>query len=325
MARPILNTVILAKIEATYGSDPTPTGAANAILVTNQSAPRLVANNVDRALVRGYYGGNQQLVGTRVLTVGFDVEIAGSGTPTTAPDWGPLMRACGFTQTSQTASMDYTPISTISGVTNTSVTIYYYLDGQLYKLLGARGNMPTITLGIGARPVFRFEFTGLDGGLTAATNATPTLSRFSTPVVVTDANTLMTLGSITYTAATGVLSGGTEYPNRGLSVSIGNNVVHQPLLGAETVEITGREVTCEAEFDLTAAQAVTFNTDVLANTNTGFGITHGTSAGNIVCIHMPAVQRINPEVVDVNGSAFHKYAGRAVPSTGNDEIRIVAR
>jgi hypothetical protein len=37
------------------------------------------------------------------------------------------------------------------------------------------------------------------------------------------------------------------------------------------------------------------------------------------------VQRIDPSIEDQNGEAFHAYAMRFVPSSGNDELRIVAR
>lgn len=325
MGRPIRKTVILAKLETTYGTDSTPTGSADALLISNQSINPLVANNAERNTVTGNLGSSEQLVGTAYVECSFDIDLAGSGTATTAPAWGKLLRACGFAETTQTASVDYTPISDISGVTNTSLTIYYYLDGQLHKLLGARGTF-SIEAGIGEKPVLRFRFIGKNGGLTAATNATPTLTAWRTPLVVTDANTGdITLGSLTYTTATGVLSGGTAYPSRGVRLDIGNNVVFQPLLGAETVEITQRDPSGSISLDLTAAQAVTAMTDVLANTTTGLGLTHGTTAGNIVVLHAPKVQRINPTVEDLNGNALHAYALRLLPNTGNDELRIVSR
>ena len=63
----------------------------------------------------------------------------------------------------------------------------------------------------------------------------------------------------------------------------------------------------------------------LANTTTGLGFTHGTAAGNIVVVHMPKIQRLNPRIEDVNGQAFHTYDFRALPTSGNDELRIVSR
>lgn len=325
MGRPIRKTVILAKLETTYGTDATPTGSADALLISNQSINPLVAQNVDRGTITGNLGSAEQLVGTNYVECSFDIDFAGSGTATTAPAWGKLLKACGFAETVQAASVDYLPISDISGVTNTSLTIYYYLDGQLYKLLGARGTF-SIEMGVGERPVLRFRFIGRNGGLTAATNATPTLTAWKTPLVVTDANTGdVTLGSLTYTTSTGVLSGGTSFTTRGLRLDIGNNLVFQPLLGGETAEIAQRDPTGSLSMDLSASQAVTAMTDVLANTTTGLGLTHGTTAGGIVVVHAPKVQRINPGIEDLNGNAMHTFGLRLLPSSGNDELRIVSR
>lgn len=324
MSRYLRNTVILAKLEATYGTDPTPTGAADAMLVSNCTITPLQANNVNRDLVRGYFGGSDQLVGSANVQVQFDVELAGSGTPTTPTQWGRLLQACGMAQTVQTASVDYTPVSTFGA--SSSATIYYALDGVLHKLLGARGDFE-IAMGINDRPVMRFTFTGLYGGVTAAANPTPTLTAFRTPLVITDANTGdITLGAVVYAPTTGILSGGTSYTSRGLpSLKLGNTVVFQPLLGGESVQITQREVTGHFALDLTASDMATFMTDVRANTTLALGLTHGTVAGNIIVIHAPVVQRVNPTVEDQNGQAFQAFDLRVLPSAGNDELRIVTR
>lgn len=325
MGRPIRKTVILAKLETTYGTDAAPTGAADALVVSNQTINPLVATNVDRAVLSGSLGGSEQLVGTAYVECSFDVEISGSGTAIVAPAWGKLLKACGFAETVQVASVDYLPITDISGVAGTSLSIYYYLDGQLHKLLGARGTF-SMEMGVGERPLFKMRFIGRNGGLTAAANAVPTLTAWRTPLVVTDANTGdVTLGAVTYATATGLIAGGTATVSRGLRLDIGNSVVFQPLLGGETVEISTRDVTGAVSLDLTAAQAVAAMADVLANTTTALGLTHGTAAGNTVVIHAPKVQRISPAVDDLNGNALHTYALRLVPLAGNDELRIVSR
>ena len=88
MPRYARNAAILAKIETTYGTDPTPTGAANAILVSNLTVNPLNATNVSRDLIRSTLGGYEQLVGTANLEASFDVELAGSSALGTAPPWG---------------------------------------------------------------------------------------------------------------------------------------------------------------------------------------------------------------------------------------------
>src|SRR3989338_10969454 len=96
MPRYIRNTAILAKIEATYGVDPVPTEAANALLVSNVSINPLNAQNASRDLIRPYLGGSEQLVGTAFVEMSFDVELQGSGAAGTDPAYFPLLEACGF-------------------------------------------------------------------------------------------------------------------------------------------------------------------------------------------------------------------------------------
>lgn len=323
MPRILRNTLILFKLEPTYGTDAVPTGAADALLVSAPSVTPLVATNVGRDLVRGYLGGSEQLVGTNYVEVSFTLELAGSGTATTPPAWGRVLKACGFAETVAAASVDYLPTSAFGA--STSATIYYYVDGQVHRLVGARGTF-TMGMGVGERPVMNFRFIGKNAGLVAQANPAATLTAWRTPLVVTDTNSAdLLLGTLTYTPATGVISGGTAYTGKGLEVDVGNSLAFTPLVGAETVDITQREVTGNISLDLTAAQAVSFMTDVLANTVTGLGFTHGTTAGNIVAVYSPVAQRLSPGVEDLNGNAMHTYQVRMSPSTGNDELRIVSR
>lgn len=320
--RYIRNTTILAKIEATYKTDPTPTGAANAILVSNVSINPLAAQNVSRDLIRPWLGGSEQLVGTAYKEVSFDVEVAGSGTAGTAPAYGALLRACGMAEAiTAVTRVDYTPISTAFE----SATIYYYDDGVLHKLLGARGDFEIATGLLSERPVFRFRFLAIDGGDTAAAPSGVSYSSFQKPLVITDTNTGdVTLGC---TYATGALSGGTTYTSRGIpSIRLGNSVSHTPLLGGEEIDITQREVTGSVELDLTAAQEVSLMSTVKANTTQGLGIVHGTAAGNTVLLHMPNVQLINPSKAEINGRRLIGYELRAVPgASGNDDLRICVK
>jgi hypothetical protein len=317
MARYARNAAILAKIETTIGTDAVPTGAANAMLVSNLTVNPLNAQNVSRDTIRTYFGGSEMLVGTAFVEASFDIELQGSGAAGTAPAWGPLLRACGFAEAvTAVTRVDYTPISGILE----AVTIYYHDDGVLHKMLGARGTFD-VKMGVGERPVLSFKFLGLDGGISAVANPSLTLTGFKTPTVITDTNT----GDITLgcTYATGALVGGTAYTSRGLSLTLGNAVAHTPLLGQEAIDITNRDVTGHTDLDLTAANEVTFMATVKANTTTGMGILHGTAAGYKVLLHMPAVQIINPTKQEVAGRRLIGYDLRAVPSTGNDDLRIV--
>jgi len=316
--RLIRKTAILLKIETVYGTDPTPTGAANAMLVSNLNINPLNAQNVDRDLVRTYLGSSEQLVGTAYVEMSFDVEMQGSGTLGTAPAWGAALRACGFAEAiSAGARVEYTPVTD----TLESATIYWYDDGVLHKGLGGRGSVE-IAAGVGERPVFKFKFVLLDGGVSAASNPSLTLTAWKQPKVINDANT----GDLTFggTYATGAITGGTAWPSRGLNLNVANTVNFTPLLGGETVDLSQREITGSMQLDLTAAQEVTFMASVKANTLDTLSLLHGTVSGYKVLIHSPSFQMINPSKQEVNGKRLIGYDIRCVPSSGNDELRIVS-
>lgn len=316
--RLIRKTAILLKIETTYGVDAVPTGAANAQLVSNLSINPLNAQNVSRDLIRAYLGSSEELVGTSYIEMGFDVELQGSGSLGVAPAWGAALRACGFGEViTASTRVDYTPVTD----TLESATIYWHDDGVLHKGLGGRGSVE-IAAGVGERPVLRFKFILLDGGVSAVANPSTTLTGWKQPKVITDANTGDLIFGGTYAA--GAVTGGTPYPSRGLSLNVANAVNFTPLLGGETVDLTQRDVTGSLQLDLTAAEEVSFMAAVKANTLDTLSLLHGSTAGYKVLLHAPAFQMINPSKQEVNGKRLIGYDIRCLPASGNDELRIVS-
>lgn len=314
--RYVRNTAILLAKEVTYGVDPTPT---QALLVSNLTINPLSANNVDRANVKPYFGANEQLVGTHFVQCGFDLELAGSGTAGTAPLWGAALQACAFAEDVQSAYVAYKPVTD----SQPSATIYWYDSGTLHKLTGARGTVK-LNLGLGNRPVLSFNFTGVYNAPTAVAVPAVDLSGWITPKVVIDANT----GDVTFGAAyaTGAVTGGTTFPSTGMEIDVGNKVEFSPLLGIETIEVTDRESTFKAKLKLTSAEEVAKYASVIANTTQAVSLTHGTTAGNIILVHGPAVQLINPTKEDEKGQRLIGFDGRLIPTTaGNDELVIVAK
>lgn len=318
--RQIRNTAILLKQEVTYGLDPVPTGAANALLVSNLNINPFNASNVDRDNIRPFLGGSEQLTGTRYVTCGFDLELSGAGTVAIAPAWGPALLACGFAETlTATFRADYTPVSTAFK----SCTIYWYDDGLLHKATGCRGNV-VFKLGVGQRPVMSFSFTGLYSTPTVVSNPAVTLTAFKAPQVITDANTGdILLGGTHAIGVAPVIAAGTAFPSQGIEIDMGNQVDFNALLGGETVDMSRRNVTAKVMFDLTAAEEAAAYAVVEANTLTTLGLQHGTVVNQKMLIWMPSVQRINPTKGEANGKRLVGFDLRAVPVTGDDEIRIV--
>lgn len=319
MPRYTRNNVLLAKVESSYGTDSTPTGS-EAILSSRPQLTKLEAQNVPRDVELGYLGSKEHLVGSRFRSISFDVELVGGGTVGTGPAWGDLLLACGWAETETSSTrVDYTLVSS----SFPSVSIYWYADGLLHKLLGARGTV-TFVMTSGGIPVMRFSFKGLYSAATATSNATPTLTGFKVPRVVNEQNTAdLTLGGTHSTSGAPAISGGTAFPSRGIEFALNNTVEHVPLLGGETIELTQRDPSCNFSLELTAAQEVTQEAAVADGTLTSIGLVHGTDAGYKVLLWLPYVQRINPRIEDLAGKFMLSMEGRVVPSAGNDEARLV--
>jgi hypothetical protein len=318
MARKAIDSAILAKIESSYGVDPTPTGVANAMRVYGQSVEPLNIKYVENSYLRGYAGGNPELIGAIHKKVSFSVDLAGSGAAGTAPAYGELLRACAYAEAiSAGVRVDYTPITN----NEESVTIYYYDSGVLYKLLGARGDFE-LDMTSGNKPALKFTFLGIDGGIvaTASTPAT-TLTAFKDPLVVTNPNTADVLVGCTYSA--GALSGGVSYPSRGLNFKTSNNTTHDEILGGEAIIVDRKGITGSVEFDLTTAQEVTFEGYVRNATKNSIGLVHGTTAGYKILVFAPSVQLKGAKPTYNNGQRRTSFDVSALPSIGNDDLRIV--
>lgn len=96
--------LILAKTESTYGTDSSPAGT-DAILVRELEITPLQSDTVDRELIRPYLGASQQLLANTRVEVTFQVEMAGSGSAGTAPAFGRVLQACGFSATTTAAAV----------------------------------------------------------------------------------------------------------------------------------------------------------------------------------------------------------------------------
>jgi hypothetical protein len=319
MARKTRNTLVLAKLETTLGTDAVPTGAADAILAIDPAVPSYTFNNIDRNIQRGFLGASEQLVGVATVQLEFGFELVGSGTAGTAPAWGKLLQACGMAQVVTAGShVSYNPVSTgFQGV-----TIYYFADGALHSALGCMGTAQ-LTLDDNGIPLARVTYTGIYGGVTVVSNPTPTLTAWQTPQVVSTENSgLVTLGG---TLTAGAITGGTGICSRGLSIDLGNSVNYTSMLGpCSGTDIADRASTGSMVLDLTAAEEAAAYTAVKANTTTSIGLSHGTTAGRRVSLFAPRAQRINPAHQDVDGRLLMGFDLRLIPVTGNDEVIVTA-
>jgi hypothetical protein len=133
--------LILAKTESPYGTDASPDGT-DAILVRDLSITPLQSDVVDRELIRPYLGASEQLLANTRVEVTFQVEMAGSGTGGTAPAFGRVVQACGFSQTITAAAITGTAQAGAAGSitleSGSSATTNVYV-GMVITITGGTG------------------------------------------------------------------------------------------------------------------------------------------------------------------------------------------
>lgn len=94
---------ILAKIESTYGVDPTPTATLDALLMSNLTVSPMEMTLAQRNNIKAYMGNNPSVLAAIYAKVSFDIEMAGSGTAGVPPAYDELFRGCGLSATTLAA------------------------------------------------------------------------------------------------------------------------------------------------------------------------------------------------------------------------------
>lgn len=305
------NAALLVKIETVYGTDPVPTGAANAVLVSDLKARPMDMETVSRDLIRPFLGSSEQMPTKIYNGVEFSCELAGSGTAGTAPAIGPLLRACGFTQTiTAGVEVEYSPIST--GFE--SVTFYVNLDGVLHKGVGARGTV-TFSLKNNDRPMANFNFTGLFVPIIDAALPTVDFTAWKKPLPCNRTNTpTFTLHS--YAAMVD-----------DLQIDMGNQVVYRGLIGgAEFVRLTDRKATGSVLMEAVKVADKDWWTAIRNVVTAPLHMVHGLVAGNIIEIDAPNVQIHTPDYSDQDGILMLSGKLAFTPGvSGNDEVKLTFR
>lgn len=301
--------VILAKIEGTYGVDSVPVEGTDAMLVENVSWSNEGLRMNERPAVRANIGMLQQVYGGRLMTVTFDVEIkGGDGAVDVPPEFGPLLRACGFGETINAAvDVTYEPVST----GHESVTIYYFQDGIRYNIVGCRGNV-SFNLETGALGKMTFTLTGHIDGVTDVALASPTyLTNVPAPLI-----------GVPFTI------GGFSAIINALTWDMSNTLAMPPDISASDgfaeVQLTQRDPngSYDPESELLATEDPLTDLEdgtILALTT---GVI-GTSPGNAYQIDMPGVSYRDVSPGDRDGVRTYDVPFGMAESTGDDEVTIV--
>ncbi len=271
----IKRELLQAEVEITYGTDPTP-AATDSILVRNINHAPDRLRMVRRGAIRTSLGELQHIYGGMLEAISFECEVKGSGAAGTAPEIGPLFKACGLQETIVGAtSVTYAPRS--SGIESTTIHYYKAAAGAgtqvRHILLGCRGNLELVYTA-GDILLARFSLVGRRANPTDQSLPTPTYDS-TVPIAIRGMST--TIGGVA----------GLVIQN--YTLNLNNEVVVPDDLndseGFGQITIAGRDPTIELNRHHELVATITPWADMVAGTNRAFlSGTLGTVAGNRIAL-----------------------------------------
>lgn len=306
--------LLLAKLEAEYGTDPVPDGS-NAIETNGLSIDPYQGDTVTHDVDRPTLGASAQINTAPYVTLSFDVALSGSGDAETAPGYGVLLRACGMSETLVPAPDDqprveYQPVS--DGYE--SVSLYFNQDGQRHKATGCRG---TVKFGFskGGLPKLSFSFTGLWHAPEVATMPAGILTAFKVPLPVNSANSTIDVHGYAAKAES-------------LDIDLGNDVKFRDVINSQSVQITNREAS--GSLTIEAPNLATKNYFAEAASHAGITLgeivlTHGKTAGAIIEVKLKD-QLSGISMGDSDGILTYSMDAKLIPTdAGDDEFLLITR
>jgi len=302
----IFATQLAAKIETVEGTKET-LAAAEAMLHKNLAFSPVIEQYA-RDLLRGTLSRDPSVSGKRSAKIAFDVELVGSGAAGTAPYWGPLMKACGFSETIvASTSVTYKPAT--NNLSN-SMTLGAYMDGVIKRLWGARGNVK-LSIEAGKPGLFHFEFEGADFEVVDGALLSPSYSTIIPPAFLS--------ASLLLDAYAAVLSK--------VEIDVANNLVKRESInsasGHLSTLLTGRDPKGSMDPELPLVAGYDFYGKWKTPATLGsLSLSAGATAGNIITITCPKVRYAAIADQDRNGLRTLGLDFQPCLNTGDDEISI---
>lgn len=300
---------LLAKVESTYGTDATPTGALNAIQTRNLEIEPLNGDPLEFDVDTEWLGAKAMSLVGRHVKINFEVAAAGSGAAGTAPAWGVLMLGAGHTETlTASTKAEYAPKDTDTN----SLTIWVKVGRTLHKVTGCRGSVK-----FGAKnreyPWLQFEFIGLfNAPIDQSTPLGTVLSAFLQPQPFRASSVSFTLGA--------TLAGLHE-----VSVDFGQKVEFYEHSEEEQIMQVDRKSTWQGTIEEPDVVTHNYFTDVNSDTIMTFAYVHGTVAGNIFEIQAAKTQIMQPRRQAVKDIVALQVSGNFIQDGSGAEYKVIVR
>ena len=302
---------LIAKIESTYGTDPTPVGGSDAVQVTNLEVTPIESDNVQAAAFQGFLGNSSRatLVANKRVSVTFDVELAGSGTAGTAPAFGPLLKSCGLSETTVAdTSVTYAPVSSSFD----SATLYCFYDGTRHKITGARGSVG-FNFTAGQFAVASFNFIGIyNAPDDTALSGTFTVANQAAALEVNDTN-----------LTTATFFGETSQRIESFDLALNNELIYKETASSKEVLITNRAPGGTAVIEAPAVGTTDYFADAVSAATASSSMVLGATGGNIVTLTAAQTDVTGVSYGDTNGVISLSMPYLALPGTaGNNELSL---
>lgn len=308
----------LLKAESTYGTDPTPDGTDNAMLIQQGRIRFQAANKLIREIDRPFFGARPFLLTGRQAFIEFEFEMMGAAAPGAAAPIGPILLTCGHAQTlSADTSATYNVVSSAFG----STTGYFSIPSvdsngaTRHVVTGLRGSI-VFTQQINNFFKGRAVLQGMEAVLSNAAFPTMTLTAFQEPVAIETS---------TWSVTADDGGGAFALDCVELQLDQGNRVQIYETSEQKVQTIVGRDT--QGFLRVMAPALTDFDPYALAVARTPVDIQSEVDGGDdgLICLlSIPQVQLDLPERIDIDGASGWRIPFSALPSSaGNDEYEIV--
>jgi hypothetical protein len=271
----------------------------------------LQGDNRTRDLDLPYFGARPQTPINLRRGATFNIDMAGSGTANTAPQWMKMNRIAGFDAgVPGASSVIQTPIS--SGIV--SASHWSYLDNLLLKSIGSRASMG-IRVTDDEFPYFSYTVLGRAPTALAeeAAPGNPVYTPWKDPVLASTENTTFLLD-------------GFALPLRSLELDSNNELAFRSLIGPQD-RVTWRNRAWGGRImaELPDLASKDYFAKIRSMATSVMSLVHGVTAGNIVQIDAPRVQITGIDLPEEDGVIMLALDVVLLPNAGNDEIIFTSK
>lgn len=307
---------ILAKKETTYATDAAPTPALNAVLTRNAKITPLVVDLLDRNLDLPSRGTTPGVPTNERVLLSYEIELQSSGAAGTAAPWMVNNEACGMAPAVLTATVKADQKMAAFGASISSLTQWGYVNDQLFKAVGSRGDLSGIDFTAGQFPFLSYDYmgivpTGTVGSVSALSGAV--FTAYKDPLEVNITNTSYSLDGFA-----AVLRSFKAKANAAPKL--------RNLVGARYIQRPNHAMDCTIVVELPSVAAKNYFSTLRAGSRVAQSIVHGTAAGFIVQVDTANLQMTGIDFSNEDDIVMATITGRlTITSAGQDDILITAK